>query len=112
MENSYDKYRSEDVNYRESDYPYWTNSETGTLELWKSHLNTPIDNLIIADGAIAWRDKVIKNLRGQLRQSDEVLKCIGKLVDCLELTTESGYQASDEFYLELQNAKQLIEKLK
>lgn len=44
----------------------WTNSETGLLECWKNPLHSMSDRLRMADGAIAFRDKTIANLRSQL----------------------------------------------
>ena len=46
--------------------PDWTNSETGLLECWKNPMHTMPDRLQMADGAVAFRDKTIANLRLQL----------------------------------------------
>ena len=46
--------------------PDWTNSETGLLECWKSPLHSMPDRLLMADGAVAFRDKTISNLRLQI----------------------------------------------
>ena len=46
--------------------PDWTDSETGLLECWKNRLHPMSDRLLMADGAIAFRDKIIANLRSQL----------------------------------------------
>ena len=46
--------------------PDWTNSETGLLECWKSPLHPMPDRLQMADGAVAFRDKTIANLRLQI----------------------------------------------
>lgn len=49
--------------------PDWDESPTAVGELWKNPLFTNADNLLIADGAIAWRDQVIANLRQQLKEA-------------------------------------------
>lgn len=46
--------------------PDWTNSETGLLECWKNPLHPMPDRLQMADGAVAFRDKTIANLRLQI----------------------------------------------
>lgn len=46
--------------------PEWTNSETSPFELWKNPSFGLTVQLEIADGAIAFRDKVIQNLRNQI----------------------------------------------
>lgn len=51
--------------------PNWAESETGLCELWKNPLLDPSERLLIADGAIAFRDAVIKNLREQIKQLRE-----------------------------------------
>lgn len=49
--------------------PDWTQSETLATELWKSPLHDLQSRLLMADGAIAFRDKVIANLRSQLAEA-------------------------------------------
>lgn len=60
--------------------PDWSESPTAGGELWKNPLFTNADNLLIADGAIAWRDQVIANLREQLAAA----KKDGELLDYLD----------------------------
>lgn len=46
--------------------PDWSNSETLLTEAWKNPF-IPVDQrFLIADGAIAWRNRVIANLRERL----------------------------------------------
>src|SRR5690554_376594 len=60
--------------------PDWSDSKTLESEGWKNPLLSKNDRLQIADGAVAWRDEVIKNLRSRDRQpaqqgvSEEVIK--------------------------------------
>lgn len=51
--------------------PDWSNSETGINELWKNPAHSMADRLRMADGAVAFRDKTIANLRHQLKQQSE-----------------------------------------
>lgn len=48
--------------------PDWSESQTGTLSPCKNPLLSKSERLIIADGAIHWRDQIIKNLRSQLSE--------------------------------------------
>lgn len=43
-------------------------SGTAEIEMWKNPLLSKADRLCIADGAIAFRDKIIRNLRNQLKE--------------------------------------------
>jgi len=45
--------------------PDWSDSKTLDSEGWKNPLLAKNDRLQIADGAVAWRDEVIRNLRSQ-----------------------------------------------
>lgn len=47
--------------------PDWSNSSTLQSEMWKNPLLPKSERLEIADGAIAYRNEVIKNLRRQLK---------------------------------------------
>ena len=47
--------------------PDWEGSETLPSESWKNPLLTFQDRLLIADGAYAFQDKVIKNLRTRIK---------------------------------------------
>lgn len=49
--------------------PDWRNSRTATHEVWKNPMFTVTDRLSMADGAVAFRDKTIANLRTQ-RKAD------------------------------------------
>ncbi len=49
-------------------YPDWSESETCETELWKTPLRPMSENLLVADGVIAFQRKVIANLRGQLER--------------------------------------------
>jgi len=46
--------------------PDWSNSKTGELELWKNPMYSKNERLNMADGAVSWRDAIIKNLRSKL----------------------------------------------
>lgn len=51
----------------------WSRSKTGN-EMWKNPF-IPIENrLLICDGAISFRDEVIKNLRNQIKQIEKELQ--------------------------------------
>ena len=55
------------MNLDHSKEPDWSNSKTGELELWKNpyfHMN---DRLEMADGAVHWRNELIKKLREKLK---------------------------------------------
>jgi len=52
--------------------PLWEDSRTGLLEMWKNPMISKNDRLEIADGAIAWRDDVIKTLS---KNYDEPVDC-------------------------------------
>lgn len=47
--------------------PEWEDSETSASELWKNPLIPMEDRLVIADGAIHFRDKVIRQLREKIK---------------------------------------------
>lgn len=49
----------------------WSASKTIPSELWKNPMFSIEDRLLIADGAIAFRDRVIENLRNQLKEKNE-----------------------------------------
>lgn len=49
--------------------PDWSDSETLLSECWKNPHQTMQDRLLMADGAVSFRDKVIANLRDQLANS-------------------------------------------
>jgi len=68
-------------------------------------------NLDMAVGAIEFRDKVIKNLRGHLKQSDEVFVTLKNLVESLESASYSIWQDKQRFDKSLEAAKQLMGKL-
>lgn len=53
-----------------SEEPDWSDSRTLETEAWKNPLLSKNDRLQIADGAVAWRDEVIANLRQQLREKN------------------------------------------
>lgn len=57
--------------------PDWSDSKTLETEGWKNPLLSKNDRLQIADGAVAWRDEVIKNLRSRVSQpeGDGWIKC-------------------------------------
>jgi hypothetical protein len=58
--------------------PNWTDSETLMSEPWKNPL-IPIDErLLIADGAIAWRQKLINKLRKQLAEKDAQIAALDR----------------------------------
>lgn len=59
--------------------PDWKDSETLPSESWKNSLLTFQDRLLIADGAYAFQDKVIKNLRTRIKQLESELKQIKPL---------------------------------
>lgn len=46
--------------------PDWSNSETLLTEAWKNPFIPVNQRFLIADGAIAWRNRVIANLRERL----------------------------------------------
>lgn len=48
--------------------PNWENSETLESCCWKNPLFPMADRLEMADGAVAWRDRCITNLRSQLKE--------------------------------------------
>lgn len=80
--------------------PDWKDSQTAASEVWKNPLFTNADNLLIADGAIAWRDEVIANLRQQLKEAkkdSELLDFLGSL-GRMELRKLPGsmYKTSDD----------------
>lgn len=49
--------------------PDWRSSQTASHEVWKNPMFTAMDRLSMADGAVAFRDKTIANLRA-LRKAD------------------------------------------
>src|SRR3990167_2187833 len=49
--------------------PDWRSSQTASHEVWKNPMFTVMDRLSMADGAVAFRDKTITNLRA-LRKAD------------------------------------------
>ncbi len=49
----------------------WSESKTLPSELWKNPMFSIEDRLLIADGVIAFRDRVIENLRNQLKEKNE-----------------------------------------
>jgi hypothetical protein len=53
--------------------PNWDESETPLLSSWKNPFIPLSDRLLIADGAIAFRDSVIQNLRNQLKIAEQSL---------------------------------------
>lgn len=61
--------------------PDWSNSETLPTEMWKNSFIPMNDRLEIADGAIAFRDATIVNLRKRLKfmenQVEAVLLSLG-----------------------------------
>lgn len=61
--------------------PDWSDSKTLETEGWKNPLLSKNDRLQIADGAVAWRDEVIKNLRSRVSQpeGDGWIKCSERL---------------------------------
>jgi hypothetical protein len=48
--------------------PDWSTSKTLLSELWKNPLFSMTDRLLMADGAIRYRDEIIANLRNQLKE--------------------------------------------
>lgn len=54
--------------------PDWEFSETLPSESWKNPLLTFQDRLLIADGAYAFQEKVIKNLRTRIKVLEAELK--------------------------------------
>lgn len=56
--------------------PDWEFSETLVSKSWKNHLLTFQYRLLIADGAYAFQEKVISNLRTRIRQLEAELKTI------------------------------------
>lgn len=48
--------------------PDWSSSETAQLQGWKNPLLSMDDRLLIADGAVRFRDEMIANLRRQLAE--------------------------------------------
>ena len=48
--------------------PDWSESNTLTSSFWKSPLYSMRERLQYADGAIKWRDDVIKNLQKRLKE--------------------------------------------
>lgn len=52
----------------------WSDSKTGELEMWKNPLIPVEERLQIADGAIAFRDNIIKNLRERLVSAEKSAK--------------------------------------
>jgi hypothetical protein len=51
--------------------PNWDDSETSINELWKNPAYSMADRLRMADGAVAFRDKTIKNLRNLINRMTE-----------------------------------------
>lgn len=60
--------------------PDWSASKTLESEGWKNPLLSKNDRLQIADGAVAWRDEVIKNLRSRTPQQGRVPEAMTALV--------------------------------
>ncbi|WP_148716456.1 hypothetical protein [Chitinolyticbacter meiyuanensis] len=54
-----------------AEFPAFEGSKTGLHEPWKNPLAPIAENLEIADGAIAFRDGVIANLRAQLAEAQQ-----------------------------------------
>ncbi len=53
------------------EFPAFEDSKTGPHEAWKNPLAPIAENLEIADGAIAFRDGIIANLRAQLAKAQQ-----------------------------------------
>lgn len=58
----------------------WSDSETPDCSIWKNPLESDQKNLLICDGAVHFRDKVIANLRGQIAERDEKIKQLQKRI--------------------------------
>lgn len=56
--------------------PDWSDSKTLLSECWKNPLHPMSDRLLMADGAVAFRDAVISNLRKRLKAAHESNKVL------------------------------------
>lgn len=61
--------------------PDWSNSRTLLSEPWKNLLTPMKERLLIADGAVAFRNDVIKNLQRHLQFRVDNLLDISKLLE-------------------------------
>lgn len=64
--------------------PDWSSSETQVLECWKNPLHPMTDRLLMADGAVAFRDKTIANLRRRIKILDDGVLAHRKRIEELE----------------------------
>lgn len=83
----------------------WTDSKTPDLELWKNPLISCEDALEIADGAIAFRNEIIKNLRNKVKELDDLLTSASE--HCNAIANERNNLQAEVF-----NLKCEINKLK
>ncbi len=60
------KFEYRELVVKSNKHPDWSESETAPSEIWKNPLHSLQCCLLMADGVIAFRGKVIENLRSQL----------------------------------------------
>lgn len=70
----------------------WSNSKTGEMEFWKNPLIPVTDCLAIADGAVAFRDAIIKQLREQREEIPGLRKKVADLTDVVAKDREAIQQ--------------------
>ena len=79
--------------------PDWSSSETLLSEPWKNPLTPMDERLVIADGAVAFLNGVINNLRAQL---EEAMKDVARVDHMAETRTAV---ASSDFIWQAINKK-------
>jgi hypothetical protein len=73
------EYRIKPVNQE----PDWSNSKTGPLELWKNPMYSMQDRLIMADGAIAFLNKI------NIKQENRIFELIEKIEKIKEIVAKN-----------------------
>jgi hypothetical protein len=85
---------------QEQGEPDFSKSKTLLSELWKNPLYSLQDRLLMADGAVSFRDEVIANLRKQQEQGEPVAKYS-------DIVSDGGFDPRNQFDATPQQRKPL-----